>query len=160
MRSLHFADGIELEIFRGAPNNSLARKIYEKRTRPKTCLMYEKTTTLDYLDQKERSKLPRVYGLIPDLANGMGAKVMHAASGKSTYTNMSPIIGSLRTMVVRKSFRKDARRFWDYAVNLYFQFGIVERAISGYEEFSRYALPKAKEGYRNYQSLSEFGRSF
>ena len=78
---------------------------------------------------------------------------------QATYTNIGdPIIESVRTLIFKKSFRKDLKSFFSISVDRYASYGIFQKAIEGYSEFQRDVVPKTggPEGFLNYFSLSEF----
>lgn len=144
-----------MEIFRGAPMTTLAWKIYSKRNKTDTCFVLKQGASLAHLATS--GLLLRSFVLAPDSGINVASKLIQAGSNRPTYTNQVPIIGSLRTVILAKSFRSDAKKFWDYCVNLYFMFGILKKAAAGYADHTRYAVPKTGEdGLVNYLSLNEY----
>ena len=101
------------------------------------------------------------FTLLADVATEIGTKVFQAMVRQATYTNTNPIIESVRTLVFKKTFRtfkKDPKKFFDYCLNQYASYGIFQKAIEGYADFQRHAVPKTggPDGFMNYYSLLQY----
>lgn len=152
-----FAEGIEMETFSGAPETTLAHKIYMKRNRTKTCYLLERNAPLGHL--MTTGILPRSYMLVADAGTDIGTKLFQAMARQATYTNTNPIIESVRALVFKKTFRKDLKKIFDHRLNQYASHGIFKKGIEGYANFQRKAVPRTGAGpdaFMNYFSLSEY----
>lgn len=105
---------MELEIFKGAPKSTLAFKIYQKRNKTKTCFLQEPNAEFGKLWTS--GIFPHSFTLASDAAVDLTAKVIQTAAKQSTYTNLDPIIGSIRTVVFRKNCRKDVKKFFSRTI--------------------------------------------
>ena len=77
---------------------------------------------------------------------------------QSTFTNTNPIIESVRALVFKKNFRKDLRKYFNFVINLYGQYGLFQKGIEGFSDFQSHSVPKTggPDGHLNYFSLSDY----
>lgn len=144
-----------IQIFKGAPKATLANKIYEKRNRTNTCYMLDPNAAVAH---PIMPILRRCFTLTADVGIEIGAKIFQSLAGQSTYTNTNPIIESVRTLVFKKTFRKDVKKFFDFGLNLYAAYGIFQKGVDGFSEFQRHVMPKTggRDGFMNYLSLMNY----
>lgn len=147
---------IEMSIFKYAPKSSLAYKIYLKRNRNDPCFLLKKNAGLGHLAQMKNLK--RLFFLIADLAIDFMPKLFQSIGKQNTYSNLSPICESVRTLIIRKNLRKDIKDYLNFVINLYTSAGIFQKALTGFGEFSGFIFPKTGSGdaFVNYDNLQSY----
>ena len=144
-----FEDGIEMDIFRGAPKSTLSYKIFLKQNERKPCFLSSHLA--------EMQRLEKIFYLTAEPTKDLSSNIIQAIARKDTFGNLNPICESVRTLIFRKNFRRDIMNFFVFVLNLYSSFGIHQKAISGLGYFINRRLPRTgKDRYTSYFSLNDF----
>ena len=150
-----FEDGIEMDIFRGAPKSTLSYKIFQKRNEKEPCFLLAQNAKFGHLAEMQHPE--KIFYLTAEASKDFTPKIVQAIGRKDTFSNLNPICESVRTLIFRKNFRRDVKNFFVFGVDLYSSFGIFQKGVSGFADFINQGLPRTgKDGYTNYFSLNDF----
>lgn len=127
-----------MQIFSAAPKTSFAYKIYLKRNEKNPCYLLDQKAKFGHL--MASGILQNSFVMIADIASEIGVKLLQALAKQSTYTNLDPVIESVRTLVFNKRLNKNVKKFFDFALSLYSEVGIFQKGVDGYANYLKYLV--------------------
>ena len=117
----------ELEIFKGAHHTTLAHKIFLKMKPENPCILIDQKNEMGGLMSWHKADQIFVTGL--DTEAAILPKMIQIMVRMDTFTNKKPVWQSPRAMILRKDFPKYYFNYFNYAVTLMAEFGLIDKAF-------------------------------